>query len=166
MIAYSVPCFRFLHAARIGKMKRRKQDEGQVCPLCNRPLAGSEQEMSRHVEHCLSKVEGPSPPTFILPSFPLTLATDCPQICGLWGSSCDLCSFSLSFFALFLCFRSFSPLGLPWKVIGKRARSLTSTLVLLQRSPRAGAHMVYMQGLGLCLPCRPWGAGGDGLDPA
>ncbi|XP_058991518.1 E3 ubiquitin-protein ligase RNF220 isoform X1 [Mustela lutreola] len=44
--------------ARIGKMKRRKQDEGQVCPLCNRPLAGSEQEMSRHVEHCLSKREG------------------------------------------------------------------------------------------------------------
>ncbi|XP_035296349.1 E3 ubiquitin-protein ligase RNF220 isoform X1 [Cricetulus griseus] len=45
--------------SRIGKMKRRKQDEGQVCPLCNRPLAGSEQEMSRHVEHCLSKREGP-----------------------------------------------------------------------------------------------------------
>ncbi|XP_032733462.1 E3 ubiquitin-protein ligase RNF220 isoform X2 [Lontra canadensis] len=44
--------------ARIGKMKRRKQDEGQVCPLCDRPLAGSEQEMSRHVEHCLSKREG------------------------------------------------------------------------------------------------------------
>uniref|UniRef100_A0A452VJ29 E3 ubiquitin-protein ligase RNF220 n=1 Tax=Ursus maritimus TaxID=29073 RepID=A0A452VJ29_URSMA len=44
--------------SRIGKMKRRKQDEGQVCPLCNRPLAGSEQEMSRHVEHCLSKREG------------------------------------------------------------------------------------------------------------
>lgn len=39
-------------------MKRRKQDEGQVCPLCSRPLAGSEQEMSRHVEHCLSKREG------------------------------------------------------------------------------------------------------------
>ncbi|XP_055986887.1 E3 ubiquitin-protein ligase RNF220 isoform X1 [Sorex fumeus] len=44
--------------ARIGKMKRRKQDEGQVCPLCSRPLAGSEQEMSRHVERCLSKREG------------------------------------------------------------------------------------------------------------
>ncbi|XP_017898831.1 PREDICTED: E3 ubiquitin-protein ligase RNF220 isoform X5 [Capra hircus] len=44
--------------ARIGKMKRRKQDEGQVCPLCSCPLAGSEQEMSRHVEHCLSKREG------------------------------------------------------------------------------------------------------------
>ncbi|KAK2507994.1 hypothetical protein MC885_006625 [Smutsia gigantea] len=44
--------------ARIGKMKRRKQDEGQVCPLCNCPLAGSEQEMSRHVERCLSKREG------------------------------------------------------------------------------------------------------------
>uniref|UniRef100_A0A4X1WAW9 E3 ubiquitin-protein ligase RNF220 middle domain-containing protein n=1 Tax=Sus scrofa TaxID=9823 RepID=A0A4X1WAW9_PIG len=44
--------------ARIGKMKRRKQDEGQVCPLCSRPLAGSEQELSRHVERCLSKREG------------------------------------------------------------------------------------------------------------
>lgn len=38
-------------------MKRRKQDEGQVCPLCNRPLSGSEEEMSRHVEQCLAKVE-------------------------------------------------------------------------------------------------------------
>lgn len=38
-------------------MKRRKQDEGQVCPLCSRPLAGSEEEMSRHVEQCLAKVE-------------------------------------------------------------------------------------------------------------
>ncbi|XP_059583711.1 E3 ubiquitin-protein ligase RNF220 isoform X1 [Alligator mississippiensis] len=44
--------------ARIGKMKRRKQDEGQVCPLCSRPLAGSEEEMSRHVEQCLAKREG------------------------------------------------------------------------------------------------------------
>uniref|UniRef100_A0A8C8RYD3 E3 ubiquitin-protein ligase RNF220 n=1 Tax=Pelusios castaneus TaxID=367368 RepID=A0A8C8RYD3_9SAUR len=44
--------------ARIGKMKRRKQDEGQVCPLCSRPLSGSEEEMSRHVEHCLAKREG------------------------------------------------------------------------------------------------------------
>ncbi|KAM9003169.1 E3 ubiquitin-protein ligase RNF220 isoform 1-T1 [Sarcophilus harrisii] len=44
--------------ARIGKMKRRKQDEGQVCPLCSRPLAGSEPEMSRHVEQCLSQREG------------------------------------------------------------------------------------------------------------
>uniref|UniRef100_A0A669PBY8 Ring finger protein 220 n=1 Tax=Phasianus colchicus TaxID=9054 RepID=A0A669PBY8_PHACC len=44
--------------ARIGKMKRRKQDEGQVCPLCNRPLSGSEEEMSRHVEQCLAKREG------------------------------------------------------------------------------------------------------------
>ncbi|XP_053549367.1 E3 ubiquitin-protein ligase RNF220 isoform X3 [Bombina bombina] len=43
--------------ARIGKMKRRKQDDGQVCPLCNRPLSGSEEEMSRHVELCLSKRE-------------------------------------------------------------------------------------------------------------
>uniref|UniRef100_A0A8C4P3H1 E3 ubiquitin-protein ligase RNF220 n=1 Tax=Dromaius novaehollandiae TaxID=8790 RepID=A0A8C4P3H1_DRONO len=48
----------FLHAARIGKMKRRKQDEGQVCPLCSRPLSGSEEEMSRHVEQCLAKREG------------------------------------------------------------------------------------------------------------
>jgi hypothetical protein len=58
-------------------MKRRKQDEGQVCPLCNRPLAGSEQEMSRHVEHCLSKVEGLLPPTFPPPPSPETLAADC-----------------------------------------------------------------------------------------
>ncbi|XP_009637115.1 E3 ubiquitin-protein ligase RNF220 isoform X2 [Egretta garzetta] len=43
---------------RIGKMKRRKQDEGQVCPLCSRPLSGSEEEMSRHVEQCLAKREG------------------------------------------------------------------------------------------------------------
>lgn len=64
--------FLFLHAARIGKMKRRKQDEGQVCPLCNRPLAGSEQEMSRHVEHCLSKVEGLWPPTSLPLPFPGT----------------------------------------------------------------------------------------------
>ncbi|XP_078527855.1 E3 ubiquitin-protein ligase RNF220 isoform X1 [Lissotriton helveticus] len=44
--------------ARIGKMKRRKQDEGQVCPLCSRPLSGSEQDMSRHVELCLTQREG------------------------------------------------------------------------------------------------------------
>ncbi|XP_060087678.1 E3 ubiquitin-protein ligase RNF220 isoform X1 [Heteronotia binoei] len=44
--------------ARIGKMKRRKQDEGQVCPLCSRPLSGSEEERSRHVEQCLEKREG------------------------------------------------------------------------------------------------------------
>ncbi|XP_069498427.1 E3 ubiquitin-protein ligase RNF220 isoform X5 [Ambystoma mexicanum] len=44
--------------ARIGKMKRRKQDEGQVCPLCSRPLSGSEQDMSRHVELCLAQREG------------------------------------------------------------------------------------------------------------
>ncbi|XP_066478978.1 E3 ubiquitin-protein ligase RNF220 isoform X4 [Tiliqua scincoides] len=44
--------------ARIGKMKRRKQDEGQVCPLCSRPLSGSEEERSRHVEQCLAKREG------------------------------------------------------------------------------------------------------------
>uniref|UniRef100_A0A8C5QYL7 E3 ubiquitin-protein ligase RNF220 n=1 Tax=Leptobrachium leishanense TaxID=445787 RepID=A0A8C5QYL7_9ANUR len=43
--------------ARIGKMKRRKQDEGQVCPLCSRPLSGSEEEMSRHVDLCLAKRE-------------------------------------------------------------------------------------------------------------
>ncbi|KYO46434.1 E3 ubiquitin-protein ligase RNF220 isoform B [Alligator mississippiensis] len=46
------------YSPRIGKMKRRKQDEGQVCPLCSRPLAGSEEEMSRHVEQCLAKREG------------------------------------------------------------------------------------------------------------
>ncbi|XP_041446371.1 E3 ubiquitin-protein ligase RNF220 isoform X5 [Xenopus laevis] len=43
--------------ARIGKMKRRKQDDGQVCPLCSQPLSGSEEEMSRHVELCLAKRE-------------------------------------------------------------------------------------------------------------
>ncbi|XP_043941286.1 E3 ubiquitin-protein ligase RNF220 isoform X10 [Protopterus annectens] len=44
--------------ARIGKLKRRKQDEGQVCPLCAQPLVGSEEEMSRHVEQCLSQRDG------------------------------------------------------------------------------------------------------------
>ncbi|KAM3866139.1 E3 ubiquitin-protein ligase RNF220a [Diretmus argenteus] len=45
--------------ARIGKMKRRKpEDGGQVCPLCSAPLAGSEEEMSRHVEQCLLQREG------------------------------------------------------------------------------------------------------------
>ncbi|XP_049603495.1 E3 ubiquitin-protein ligase RNF220a isoform X6 [Syngnathus scovelli] len=45
--------------ARIGKMKRRKpEDGGQVCPLCSAPLAGSEEEMSRHVEQCLIQREG------------------------------------------------------------------------------------------------------------
>ncbi|XP_021179587.1 E3 ubiquitin-protein ligase RNF220a isoform X4 [Fundulus heteroclitus] len=45
--------------ARIGKMKRRKPEEGgQVCPLCSAPLAGSEEEMSRHVEQCLIQREG------------------------------------------------------------------------------------------------------------
>lgn len=43
-------------AARIGKMKRRKPEDGQVCPLCSAPLAGTEEEMSRHVEQCLFKV--------------------------------------------------------------------------------------------------------------
>ncbi|XP_043941279.1 E3 ubiquitin-protein ligase RNF220 isoform X3 [Protopterus annectens] len=43
---------------RIGKLKRRKQDEGQVCPLCAQPLVGSEEEMSRHVEQCLSQRDG------------------------------------------------------------------------------------------------------------
>ncbi|KAM9719727.1 E3 ubiquitin-protein ligase RNF220a isoform 5-T5 [Menidia menidia] len=47
------------HPARIGKMKRRKPEEGgQVCPLCSAPLAGSEEEMSRHVEQCLIQREG------------------------------------------------------------------------------------------------------------
>ncbi|XP_051717325.1 E3 ubiquitin-protein ligase RNF220a isoform X6 [Ctenopharyngodon idella] len=44
--------------ARIGKMKRRKPEDGQVCPLCSAPLAGTEEEMSRHVEQCLFKREG------------------------------------------------------------------------------------------------------------
>uniref|UniRef100_A0A8C7HN64 E3 ubiquitin-protein ligase RNF220 n=1 Tax=Oncorhynchus kisutch TaxID=8019 RepID=A0A8C7HN64_ONCKI len=43
---------------RIGKMKRRKPEDGQVCPLCSAPLAGTEEEMSRHVEQCLFKREG------------------------------------------------------------------------------------------------------------
>uniref|UniRef100_A0AAQ4RGS5 E3 ubiquitin-protein ligase RNF220 n=1 Tax=Gasterosteus aculeatus aculeatus TaxID=481459 RepID=A0AAQ4RGS5_GASAC len=47
------------NVARIGKMKRRKpEDGGQVCPLCSAPLAGSEEEMSRHVEQCLIQREG------------------------------------------------------------------------------------------------------------
>ncbi|XP_066548797.1 E3 ubiquitin-protein ligase RNF220a isoform X14 [Amia ocellicauda] len=44
--------------ARIGKMKRRKPEDGQVCPLCSKPLAGTEEEMSRHVEQCLFKRDG------------------------------------------------------------------------------------------------------------
>ncbi|KAI7809780.1 putative E3 ubiquitin-protein ligase RNF220-like, partial [Triplophysa rosa] len=44
--------------ARIGKMKRRKPEDGQVCPLCSAPLTGTEEEMSRHVEQCLFKREG------------------------------------------------------------------------------------------------------------
>uniref|UniRef100_A0A672MLA1 E3 ubiquitin-protein ligase RNF220 n=1 Tax=Sinocyclocheilus grahami TaxID=75366 RepID=A0A672MLA1_SINGR len=43
---------------RIGKMKRRKPEDGQVCPLCSTPLTGTEEEMSRHVEQCLFKREG------------------------------------------------------------------------------------------------------------
>ncbi|XP_041960237.1 E3 ubiquitin-protein ligase RNF220a isoform X4 [Alosa sapidissima] len=50
------PCC--LRHARIGKMKRRKPEDGQVCPLCSAPLAGTEEEMSRHVEQCLFKREG------------------------------------------------------------------------------------------------------------
>ncbi|KAJ8357588.1 hypothetical protein SKAU_G00203820 [Synaphobranchus kaupii] len=50
------PCC--IRHARIGKMKRRKPEDGQVCPLCSAPLAGTEAEMSRHVEQCLFKREG------------------------------------------------------------------------------------------------------------
>ncbi|KAJ8270875.1 hypothetical protein GJAV_G00120260 [Gymnothorax javanicus] len=50
------PCC--IRHARIGKMKRRKPEDGQVCPLCYCPLLGSEEEMSRHVELCLLKREG------------------------------------------------------------------------------------------------------------
>ncbi|KAG5847660.1 hypothetical protein ANANG_G00128530 [Anguilla anguilla] len=50
------PCC--IRHARIGKMKRRKPEDGQVCPLCSAPLAGTEEEMSRHVEQCLFKREG------------------------------------------------------------------------------------------------------------
>uniref|UniRef100_H2ZT24 Uncharacterized protein n=1 Tax=Latimeria chalumnae TaxID=7897 RepID=H2ZT24_LATCH len=45
-------------SARIGKMKRRKPDDGQVCPLCSETLLGSEEEMSRHVDRCLAQREG------------------------------------------------------------------------------------------------------------
>ncbi|XP_036452384.1 E3 ubiquitin-protein ligase RNF220a isoform X6 [Colossoma macropomum] len=44
--------------ARIGKMKRRKPEDGQVCPLCSAPLEGTGEEMNRHVEECLLKREG------------------------------------------------------------------------------------------------------------
>lgn len=39
-------------------MKRRKPEDGQVCPLCSALLTGTEEEMSRHVEQCLFKREG------------------------------------------------------------------------------------------------------------
>lgn len=61
----SVTCFFSfcVFLARIGKMKRRKPEEGgQVCPLCSAPLAGSEEEMSRHVEQCLIQVVPSGPP--------------------------------------------------------------------------------------------------------
>ncbi|XP_060787426.1 E3 ubiquitin-protein ligase RNF220a isoform X2 [Neoarius graeffei] len=47
-----------LHDARIGKLKRRKPEDGQVCPLCSAPLEGTVEEMNRHVEECLLKREG------------------------------------------------------------------------------------------------------------
>uniref|UniRef100_A0A8B9KKP6 E3 ubiquitin-protein ligase RNF220 middle domain-containing protein n=2 Tax=Astyanax mexicanus TaxID=7994 RepID=A0A8B9KKP6_ASTMX len=50
------PCC--LQYARIGKMKRRKPEDGQVCPLCSAPLEGTGEEMNRHVEECLLKREG------------------------------------------------------------------------------------------------------------
>lgn len=43
-------------AARIGKLKRRKPEDGQVCPLCSAPLEGTVEEMNKHVEECLLKV--------------------------------------------------------------------------------------------------------------
>uniref|UniRef100_A0A8I3QD03 E3 ubiquitin-protein ligase RNF220 n=1 Tax=Canis lupus familiaris TaxID=9615 RepID=A0A8I3QD03_CANLF len=135
-------------------MKRRKQDEGQVCPLCNRPLAGSEQEMSRHVEHCLSKVEGLSLPTSspLPPSLPLTLAAGCPQVYGLcWGLHVGSAASSSLFFTLFLCFYSSSPpLGLQWKIIGKRPRSLTSRFVYLKGALEPGAHLAHQTGGQAC----------------
>ncbi|XP_060730024.1 E3 ubiquitin-protein ligase RNF220a isoform X1 [Tachysurus vachellii] len=47
-----------LHDARIGKLKRRKPEDGQVCPLCSAPLEGTVEEMNKHVEECLLKREG------------------------------------------------------------------------------------------------------------
>ncbi|XP_060730029.1 E3 ubiquitin-protein ligase RNF220a isoform X4 [Tachysurus vachellii] len=44
--------------ARIGKLKRRKPEDGQVCPLCSAPLEGTVEEMNKHVEECLLKREG------------------------------------------------------------------------------------------------------------
>ncbi|XP_062849971.1 E3 ubiquitin-protein ligase RNF220a isoform X8 [Trichomycterus rosablanca] len=44
--------------ARIGKLKRRKPEDGQVCPLCSTPLEGTVEEMNRHVEECLLKRDG------------------------------------------------------------------------------------------------------------
>lgn len=69
--------------ARIGKMKRRKPEEGgQVCPLCSAPLAGSEEEMSRHVEQCLIQVVHSrpwTPPTASRTAYrPFTSCRCCP----------------------------------------------------------------------------------------
>ncbi|XP_062849964.1 E3 ubiquitin-protein ligase RNF220a isoform X2 [Trichomycterus rosablanca] len=47
-----------LRDARIGKLKRRKPEDGQVCPLCSTPLEGTVEEMNRHVEECLLKRDG------------------------------------------------------------------------------------------------------------
>lgn len=71
--------------ARIGKMKRRKPEEGgQVCPLCSAPLAGSEEEMSRHVEQCLIQVvlSRPRPP-------PLTASLRSDSLFQISSSSCS-----------------------------------------------------------------------------
>lgn len=105
--------------------------------------------MSRHVEHCLSKVEGPSPPTS--PS-PLPLLADCPQIYGLLGSPCGL----RSFFLPVLCplplfsFSHFSPGRSSGKIVGNRPRSLTSRLVYFKGALELGVPLAYHSwGLGM-----------------
>lgn len=67
----------FSFSARIGKMKRRKpEDGGQVCPLCSAPLTGSEEEMSRHVEQCLIQVVKTPTPSSRTACPHLSLAAD------------------------------------------------------------------------------------------
>lgn len=84
---------------------------------------------------------------------------------GYWGLHVVSAASSSPFFALFLCFHSPTlSLGLQWKMIGKRSRSLTSRLVYFTGALELGlAH--HSWGPGLHLPCRPWGTDKDGLGP-